>query len=120
VAEQYDTIDEYIATFPADVQDVLQEVRRAIHAAVPGSGETISYGMPTVTVDDRYLVAFAAWKKHIGLYPAPAGDAQFEAEMAPYRAAKATARFPLNRPIPFDLIGRAAWFLAQDAERPAP
>jgi len=112
VAEQYDTIDEYIATFPADVQDVLQEIRRAIHAAVPGSGETISYGMPTITVDGSYLVAFAAWKKHIGLYPAPTGDVVFEQEMAPYRAARATARFRLDQPIPYDLIARAARLLA--------
>ncbi len=64
----------------------------------------------------RYLVAFAGWKRHIGLYPAPTGDAGFEREMAPYRAAQATARFPLGQPVPYDLIGRAAALLA--AQRP--
>jgi uncharacterized protein YdhG (YjbR/CyaY superfamily) len=118
VAATFATVDEYIASFPADVQQVLQDVREAIHHAVPGAGETISYHMPTITLDGSYLVGFAAWRKHVGLYPAPSGDAEFEREMAPYRAAQATARFPLARPIPLPLIGRAAALLAE--QRPAP
>lgn len=117
MAEQYDTIDEYIAGCQTPVREVLEGIRLAIHSAVPGCGERISYGMPTITLDDTYLVAFAAWKKHIGLYPAPVGDPSFELEMEPFRAARATARFPLDQPIPYDLIGRAARLIAD--QRPA-
>ena len=113
MAGTFATVDEYIGTHPERVQEVLQAVRRAIHHAVPGTGETISYRMPTITLDGSYLIGFAAWKRHLGLYPAPFGDAEFEREMAPYRAARATARFPLDAPVPYDLIGRAAALLAR-------
>jgi uncharacterized protein YdhG (YjbR/CyaY superfamily) len=118
MTEPIETVDGYIASFPPDVQDVLQRVRRSLHEAVPGSGEMISYHMPTITFEGSYLVAFAAWKKHIGLYPAPEGDPDFDAEMEPYRAERATARFPLDRPIPYDLIGRAGALLAAQRRTP--
>ena len=66
----------------------------------------ISYQIPTLTLNGRYLVHFAAWKNHLALYPTPTGDQAFEQEIAPYRAAKSTVRFPLREPIPFDLIER--------------
>jgi uncharacterized protein YdhG (YjbR/CyaY superfamily) len=113
VAATFATVDEYIGSFAPDVQEVLHAVRAEIHRAVPEAGETISYHMPTITLDGSYLVAFAAWKRHIGLYPAPFGDAVFESEMAPYRAARATARFPLAEAVPYPLIGRAAALLAE-------
>jgi uncharacterized protein YdhG (YjbR/CyaY superfamily) len=117
VPESPSNVDQYIASFPEDVREVLTRIRATILAAVPACGEKISYGMPMVTVDGRNLVSFAAWKKHIGVYPIPEGDAAFRAEIAPFRDAKATARFPLDEPIPYDLIGRLAGFLA--AERGA-
>ena len=98
------TIDEYIAGFPPDIQEMLQNVRAAIKEAQPDAQETISYNMPTFTLHGQYLVYFGAYKKHIGMYPVPAGDAAFNAEVSAYVAGKGTARFPFNRPIPFDLI----------------
>ena len=100
------TIDEYIAACPADVQPILEQVRRTIRAAVPAAGESISYGIPTITLNGRTLVSFAAWKHHIGLYPLPAVTDAFAQELAPYRAAKSTVRFPLGQPLPYDIIAR--------------
>lgn len=99
-------IDAYISAFPADVQRMLEQVRRMIRNAVPAAGETLSYGIPTITFNGRDLVSFAAWKHHIGLYPLPAVDAAFARELAPYRAAKSTVRFPLGQPLPDDIIAR--------------
>jgi uncharacterized protein YdhG (YjbR/CyaY superfamily) len=111
------TVDDYIDGQPEDVREVLTRIRATILDAVPAAGEKISYGMPMVTLDGRNLVSYAAWKKHIGVYPIPEGDAAFQAEIAPFRDAKATARFLLSEPIPFGLIGRLAGSLA--AERGA-
>src|SRR5262245_58962432 len=111
------TVDEYIASFPPDVRTVLEEARRAIRRAVPGAGETISYGIATFTVDGRYLVYLAGWKHHVSVYPVPSGDEALDAAIAPYRAAKGTLKFPFNKPVPHDLIGRvAARLLAQREE----
>jgi uncharacterized protein YdhG (YjbR/CyaY superfamily) len=106
VSKQFATIDDYIGSFPEDVQVVLEEVRLTVRRAAPGAGETISYQIPTVTVNGKYLMSFAAWKHHVGLYPVPTTDEAFEQELAPYRAAKATVRFPLREPIPYELIER--------------
>jgi uncharacterized protein YdhG (YjbR/CyaY superfamily) len=108
VADQFATIDDYISSFPEDVQIILEEVRRTIRNAAPAADETISYQIPTITLNGKYLVYFAAWKHHIGLYPIPTADEAFEQELAPYRAAKGTLRFPLRKPIPYDLIERLA------------
>ena len=97
--------------FPADVQSVLQQIRQTIHAAVPGSQETISYDIPTMTRDGKRYVHFAGWAKHISVYPVPETEAARPAELEPYLAGKGTLKFPLNKPIPYELIGRvaAAW-----------
>jgi len=100
------TVDDYIGSFPQDVSARLEEVRRTIRAVAPTTAETMSYQMPTVMLDGRYLVYFAAWKNHIALYPIPTMSAALEDEVAPYRGAKNTVRFPLREPIPYDLIGR--------------
>jgi uncharacterized protein YdhG (YjbR/CyaY superfamily) len=106
VAKQFASIDDYIASFPTDVQTILQKVRETIRNAAPGAEEIISYGIPTFTLGGKHLVYFAAWKRYISVYPLPAGDDAFEREITPYRAAKSTARFPLGKPIPYDLIAR--------------
>jgi uncharacterized protein YdhG (YjbR/CyaY superfamily) len=116
VAEQFATIDQYISSFPEDVQIVLQEVRRRIRNVVPAAGETISYRIPAVTLGGRHLVYFAGWKHHISLYPVPAADEAFERELAPYLAGKGTVRFPLRQPIPYDLIERLVALLAQQRD----
>jgi uncharacterized protein YdhG (YjbR/CyaY superfamily) len=106
VASQFATIDEYIGSFPEDVQVILEKIRHTIRNAAPGAEEIISYGIPTFTLGGKHLVYFAAWKRYISVYPLPAGGEGFEREIAPYRAAKSTARFPLGKPIPYDLIAR--------------
>jgi len=98
-------IDEYIAGFPADVREILEKIRMTIRRAAPDAEEKISYRMPAFTLRGN-LVHFAAYKNHIGLYPAPTGTEEFNKELSVYRAAKNSVRFPLDRPIPFDLISQ--------------
>jgi uncharacterized protein YdhG (YjbR/CyaY superfamily) len=96
-------IDEYIASFPSDVQDILKKIRATVREAAPEAKETIKYKMPTFTLNGN-LVHFAAFKNHIGFYPAPTGVAELKDEIAPYEGAKSALRFPLDQPIPYDLI----------------
>ncbi|MGH8928454.1 MAG: iron chaperone, partial [Acidimicrobiia bacterium] len=104
--KRFASIDQYIASFPPDVQVVLEEVRRSIRRAAPGTEETISYQIPTFTLRGRYVVYFAGWKNHLSVYPIPEVDQKLEQEMSPYRAGKGTLRFPLSEPIPYELIER--------------
>lgn len=97
------TIDEYIAGFDPDVQKILQKVRATIRAAAPEAGEAIKYQLPTFVLNGN-LVHFGAFKHHIGLYPTPSATEEFKAELAPYESAKASVKFPLDEPIPYDLI----------------
>ncbi|HUZ36140.1 MAG TPA: DUF1801 domain-containing protein [Streptosporangiaceae bacterium] len=113
MAEQFATIEEYIGSFPDDVQIVLQEVRRRIRSVVPEAGETIRYQIPTMTLDGRSLVHFAAWKHHVSLYPVPGADEAFQQELAPYLAGKGSVRLSLHKPIPNGLIERLVTLLAQ-------
>ena len=96
-------IDEYIAGFPENVRATLEKIRKTIRKAAPEAEETNSYTIPTYTLRGN-LISFGAYKEHIGLYPAPAGTQKFNAELAAYRSAKRTVRFPLDKPIPYDLI----------------
>ncbi len=113
----FETIDDYIASFPESTRPALEAVRRAIHQAVPGGDEAISYGIPVIGRDGRNLVWFAGWKRYLSLYPIPSGDAALTAELASYVAGKGTLRFMLAKPLPLELIGRVAAALA--LERPA-
>jgi uncharacterized protein YdhG (YjbR/CyaY superfamily) len=101
---KFATIDDYIASFPEDVQSVLQQVRRTIREAAPEAEETISYQIPAFKLNGKSFVHFAGWKRHISLYPIPDGNDAFQQRIAPYRAGKGTLRFPLQKPIPFDVI----------------
>ena len=97
------TIDEYIAAFPPEVQSILQKIRRTIQKVAPKAEETISYKMPAFAINgDR--VYFAAFKKHVGLFPPVRGDEKLRKAIARYRGEKGNLRFPLDEPIPFDLI----------------
>ena len=98
-------IDGYIAQFPAEVQAILQKVRETIRTAAPEVKETISYQMPAFK-QHGILVYFAAWKKHIGLYPPISGDKALEKAVARYAGPKGNLQFPLDEPIPYDLIER--------------
>jgi uncharacterized protein YdhG (YjbR/CyaY superfamily) len=113
MAGQWRTVEEYIGSFPDDVQAVLREVRRRILSVVPEAGETISYQIPAMTLNGKSLVHFAAWQHHISLYPVPDADPAFAAELAPYLAGKGTLRFPLHEPIPGGLIERLVTLLAE-------
>lgn len=110
MTKRFATIDDYISTFPEDVQVILEKVRQTIRNAVPSAGERISYQIPTFTFDGRDLIYVAAWKHHVGLYPVSTADEDLERELAPYRAARATVRFPLRSPIPYQLIERLVAF----------
>lgn len=109
------TVDEYIASFPPDVQRTLTDVRAAIRAAAPGTGERISYGIPTFTLDGRYVVYFSGWKRHISVYPIPdvGADAELARRIAPYESGKGTLKFPLDKPMPLELISAVAARLLQ-------
>ncbi|MFZ2359174.1 MAG: DUF1801 domain-containing protein [Anaerolineae bacterium] len=107
------TIDEYIAAFPDHVQQILQQIRQTIHEAAPDAQEAISYQMPTFKLHGRSVVHFGAFKKHIGFYPAPVGLEAFKDELAPYASSKGAVQFPLNQPIPFDLISKITAFRVQ-------
>lgn len=107
------TIDEYIAGFPDEVQERLKKVRLTIRNAAPEAKETIKYQMPTFTLKGN-LISFAAYKKHIALYPAPEGDEEFNLELSAYKAEKSTVRFPLNKPIPYDLISQIVKLRIED------
>jgi uncharacterized protein YdhG (YjbR/CyaY superfamily) len=115
--KRFRTIDEYIATFPAETQAVLENVRQAIHHAVPEAAETISYGMPTFDLNGKHLVFFAGWKQHISLHPLPAGDEAFQQELAHYTRAKGTIQFPFDTPIPYEFVEHIVTLLMR--ERPA-
>jgi uncharacterized protein YdhG (YjbR/CyaY superfamily) len=106
MAPRFQTVDEYIASFARDVQSTLEAVRGAMRKAAPDTEETISYGIPTFTLDGRYLIYFAGWKRHVSIYPIPEGDDALQRELEPYKAAKGTLRFPLDEPMPLDLIER--------------
>ena len=103
------TIDEYIASCPAEVQAILQGLRATIRAAAPDAEERISYQMP-VFVQYGNLVYFAAGKHHIGLYPTASGIAAFTADLAGYDFSKGAIRFPIDQPLPMDLISKIVRF----------
>jgi uncharacterized protein YdhG (YjbR/CyaY superfamily) len=111
------TIDEYIAEFPPDTQKVLEAVRAVIREAAPEATERISYAIPTFDLNGRRLIYFAGFAKHIGLYPVTADVAEaFEQELKPYKRGKGSVQFPLDRPVPLDLIRRIVEFkMAQRA-----
>ncbi len=103
------TIDEYIAGFPVDVQAILEKIRLTIRNAAPDAQETIKYRMPTFTLNGN-LVHFAAFKQHIGFYPIPTGIEHFKQELSGYKMGKGSVQFPLDQPIPYDLISKIVKF----------
>ena len=102
----YQSMDEYIGTFPEDTQKILEEVRATIKAAAPEAEETISYNIPTFKMNGKYLIYFAGWKKHISLYPIPVGSEAFNKQIAKYAESKGTLKLPIDKPLPLKLITR--------------
>lgn len=105
MADKIGTIDEYLAAFSGRTRELLEELRAAIRAAAPEATERISYRMPTFFLEGN-LVHFAAFKEHIGFYPTPSGLEGFEAELEKYESGKGSVRFPLDEPLPLDLVRR--------------
>lgn len=101
----YTTIDEYIAQCPADIRETLHTLRKVIKDAAPGAQEKISYQMPAFALHGN-LVYFAAFKNHIGFFPTPGGIEAFKEELSQYKGAKGSVQFPLDKPMPYDLIVR--------------
>ncbi|HVP89812.1 MAG TPA: DUF1801 domain-containing protein [Terriglobales bacterium] len=114
----FKTIDEYIASFPADIRRTLRGLRATIRAAAPGAGEKISYGIPTFTLNGN-LVHFAAFEKHISFFPTSSGVRAFRRELAAHDLSKGTIRFPLGRPLPLGLVRRIVRFrVAESTAKP--
>lgn len=107
------TIDEYIAGFPPDIRAILEKIRATIRDAAPDAEEAISYQMPTFRLKGN-LVHFAAFKNHIGFYPTPSGTEQFRDRLAAYEGGKGSIRFPLDRPMPYDLIREIVKFRVRE------
>ena len=113
--KNFQNIDDYIASFPEDVQKVLKQIRAAIQKAAPQAEEAISYQMPTFKLNGN-LVHFAAWKNHIGFYPTPSGTKEFQKEISKYVFAKGSIQFPLDQPMPLALITKMVKFRVKENE----
>jgi uncharacterized protein YdhG (YjbR/CyaY superfamily) len=107
-----ENIDQYISNFPVETQKLLQQMRETIHQAVPEAKEVISYGMPAFK-QNTVLVYFAGYAKHIGFYPTGSGIEAFKEEFTQYKWSKGAVQFPLNKPLPLDLITRITRFKAE-------
>lgn len=107
------TIDEYIAGFPPDVQEILLKIRAIIRKTAPDAQEAIRYRLPTFVLNGN-LVHFGAFKKHIGFYPTPSGTERFKKELSAYQGAKGSVQFPLDKPIPYDLITQIVEFRVKE------
>ena len=104
------TVDEYIAGFPAEVQEMLRQIRAAIKVAAPEAVEAIAYGMPGYKLNGYPLVYFAGFRNHIGFYATPSGHEAFAEQLSKYKQGKGSVQFPLDEPMPLDLIGRIVKF----------
>jgi uncharacterized protein YdhG (YjbR/CyaY superfamily) len=109
-----DSIDKYISAFPEEVQKLLVKIRITILKSAPGATESISYGMPAYKIKGKPLVYFAAFKNHIGFYATPTGHKEFEKDLSVYKQGKGSVQFPLEKPVPFELIGRITRFRVEE------
>ena len=107
-------MDEYIGSFPLETQKILQEIRRIIKKAAPEAEESISYGMPAYKLNKKPLVYFAAFKNHIGFYATPTGHEAFAKELSQYKQGKGSVQFPINKPMPLDLIEKIVKFRVEE------
>ena len=110
----YQSIDEYIGTFPDDIQSRLESIRQIIKSVIPGAIETISYQIPTFKINNKNIVHFSAYKKHIGLYPGPSAIEHFKEELSQYKWSKGAVQFPLDNPIPSELVKKIVIFRARE------
>lgn len=108
-----ENVNEYIATFAKEVQKILEQVRQTIRKAAPDAEESISYAMPAFKLNGKPLIYFAGYENHIGLYATPSGHAAFEKELSKYKQGKGSVQFPMDEPMPLDLISRIVKFRLQ-------
>ena len=113
------TIDEYIMNSPPGVREILEKMRAVIHEAAPHAEEAIRYGIPTFRLRGRNLVHFAAFQHHIGFYPIPSGIEAFKKELSVYKQGKGSVQFPLDQPVPYDLVKRITLFRVSEVENDA-
>jgi uncharacterized protein YdhG (YjbR/CyaY superfamily) len=113
---KFTTMDAYIASVPKDAQDILEKIRQIIRKAAPGAVEAISYQIPTFKLNGKNLVHFAAWKDHVGFYATPSGNAAFKKELSRYKVAKGSIQFPLDEPIPYDLVTKMVLFRMKETQ----
>lgn len=114
--KQFQTIDEYIEPFPEEVQRILEKIRETIRKAAPEAVEAMSYQIPTFKLNGKNLVHFAAWKNHIGFYATPSGNKAFKKELSVYTGSKGAVQFPLEKPIPYDLVKKIVLFRIQETQ----
>ena len=119
-AKKFETIDEYIGSFPENVQRILEKLRNTILEATPEALESISYDMPTFKLKGERLVYFSAWKNHIGFYSIPKGNDAFKKELSPYAGEKGSLRFPFDKPIPYDLVKKIVMFRMREIQQKRP
>jgi uncharacterized protein YdhG (YjbR/CyaY superfamily) len=112
--KQFKTIDEYIKIFPQDVQSILERMRQTIQTAAPEAVEAISYQMPTFKLNGKNLVHFAGYKNHIGFYPVPSGISAFKKELSQYKQGKGSVQFPIDKPVPYDLVKKIVIFRVKE------
>lgn len=110
------TVTDYIETFPKETQNVLEKMRQIIQQAVPDAIEKMSYGIPTYDLNGTHLIFFAGWKNHVSIYPLPKGHKALQEKLAPYTSGQGTAKFPLDKPIPYDLIQEIASSLVKEKQ----
>ena len=115
---KFTTMDAYIASVPKEVQSILEEIRQTIRKAAPDAVEAISYQIPTFKLNGNNLVHFAAWKDHVGFYATPSGNAAFRKELSKYKVAKGSIQFPIDEPIPFDLVTNMVLFRVKETRVP--
>ena len=112
--KEISTVDEYIQTFSNDIQRVLNQMRASIREEAPDAIEKIAYGMPAYHTFGKPLVYFAAFKHHIGFYATPSGHELFAENLSGYKQGKGSVQFPLDRPIPFDLVKQIVRFRVEE------
>ena len=104
------SVDHYVDGFPEETQKALTRLRKAIRKKMPAAAESISYGIPVFKLDGKPVIYFAGFKSHVSLYPAPRGIPEFKKELSAYKGGKGTVQFPLDEPIPMDLVERIILF----------
>lgn len=115
--QKINTVDQYIKSFPENIQDFLKKIRMTIIANAPNAIEEISYGMPAYRTNKKPLVYFAAFSKHIGFYATPKGHKEFKEKLSQYKQGKGSVQFPFDNPIPFELIAEIVRYRVLENEK---